>query len=765
MHQIGVGALGPVFRTYEPERDRLVAVKAFRLDITPEQAHALAAEMNRAAEAGLFHPSIVEPIAAGVEGSSAYCAEEYVAAESLDVAMREYAPASVDTVLPFITQLAGAIDFARAAGIGHGALHPRDIFITPEEARATGFGVVEALERVGARAPVRRPYSPPERIAGESWSTPADVFSLAAITYELLTGRRPAGLGPEIGPLTAGTPNGWMDALHAVLARAMAEHPADRFQNALSLAAALEAAARGQATGVAPPLASAAPGSLAFDGLPEPHAKLELEPDTAPELDAPARTGPDDDYAYARQEAERAEDDDPAPDTYLRQDSDVLDEDEAGFERSAILAGGAAAAAGPFGDVEPSYRDIEVEETEGTDEQDVLLEREADEAHHRLTLDEMSEPVRGSDLQFAEQTEIEAEADADAFILDVAGEASRPEHRRFDDFAPSDRVAHPRGADTTIRGGRAEEAHGHAVASERMYPPPRRYQASSEREPTGGRGLWPIALLLLVAVLAGLGGGYALWGRSVPAGEVADTAGAGTTGDAVQSSATPAPGSASSAAAAPASTPAPVGAPETAAPPEGGTAAPESPATPAPPVRAAAPPAATTGRLVVRSTPSGAGVSINGNWRGRTPLTLERLPFGRQNVRVVQPGYAPVNQTVTLTAGNPEEALTLRLQPQKPAAARPAAPAARTAQPPAAASQGSPAQAFSGSIYVDSRPRGATVFINGKPMGVTPLRVPEMRIGSHVVRLELADHRTWSSTARVTAGAEVRVTGSLEPMQ
>jgi hypothetical protein len=136
-------------------------------------------------------------------------------------------------------------------------------------------------------------------------------------------------------------------------------------------------------------------------------------------------------------------------------------------------------------------------------------------------------------------------------------------------------------------------------------------------------------------------------------------------------------------------------------------------------------------------------------------------------VRVVQPGYAPVNQTVTLSAGNPEEALTLRLQPQKPAAAKPAAPApaARTAKPPAAAPQGSPAQAFSGSIYVDSRPRGATVFINGKPIGVTPLRVPEMRIGSHVVRLELADHRTWSSTARVTAGAEVRVTGSLEPMQ
>jgi hypothetical protein len=90
LHQIGVGALGPVFRTYEPTRDRLVAVKVFRLDITPEQAQALAAELARAAEAGLFHPSIVEPLAAGVEGTVAYRAEEYVAAESLDVAMRPH---------------------------------------------------------------------------------------------------------------------------------------------------------------------------------------------------------------------------------------------------------------------------------------------------------------------------------------------------------------------------------------------------------------------------------------------------------------------------------------------------------------------------------------------------------------------------------------------------------------------------------------------------------------------------------------------------
>ena len=267
LHQIGVGALGPVFRTYEPNRDRLVAVKVFRLDVTPEQAAALAEELGRAANAGLFHSSIVEPVAAGVEGTVAYRAEEYVAAESLDVAMRHYAPATIDKALPFITQLASAIDFAREAGVGHGALHPRDIFVTPDEARATGFGVVDALERVGQRAPVRRPYSPPERIAGQPWNTTADVFSLAAIAFELLTGRRPSGLGENMGSLSGATLGDHADEIRAVLARGMNEKPAERYATARAFSAALAKAAAVEETTASPADRTivAAPAAVAAD--------------------------------------------------------------------------------------------------------------------------------------------------------------------------------------------------------------------------------------------------------------------------------------------------------------------------------------------------------------------------------------------------------------------------------------------------------------------------------------------------------------------
>jgi hypothetical protein len=152
-------------------------------------------------------------------------------------------------------------------------------------------------------------------------------------------------------------------------------------------------------------------------------------------------------------------------------------------------------------------------------------------------------------------------------------------------------------------------------------------------------------------------------------------------------------------------------------------------------------------------------VTVNGQWRGRTPLVLERLQYSKYDVRVVQPGYAPARQAVTLSAAQPDQTLSLRLQQ----AARAAGPGAKPTPSEPSAEPGS--QGYTGSVFVDSRPRGASVFIDGKLVGTTPLSVPEVRIGTRVVRLELPDHRIWSSTARVAAGQQSRVTGSLERIQ
>jgi serine/threonine-protein kinase len=190
LHQIGAGVLGPVFRTHDPEHERLVVVKAFTLDLTPEQASSLAAEFGRLAALEIDAPCVAAPLAAGIEELVPFVAVPYVPGESLDAAIRQYGPAPAGDAIRLIAHVADALDAAAHAGVHHGSLHPRDIIVTPGETHVTGLGVAQALERVGLHGPVRRPYVAPERESGDEWSAPADVYALAAIAYEVLTGRR-----------------------------------------------------------------------------------------------------------------------------------------------------------------------------------------------------------------------------------------------------------------------------------------------------------------------------------------------------------------------------------------------------------------------------------------------------------------------------------------------------------------------------------------------------------------------------------------------
>jgi PEGA domain len=162
---------------------------------------------------------------------------------------------------------------------------------------------------------------------------------------------------------------------------------------------------------------------------------------------------------------------------------------------------------------------------------------------------------------------------------------------------------------------------------------------------------------------------------------------------------------------------------------------------------------------------------LNGAWRGRTPLALDKLAFGNYVVRVVSPGYDVAQEKITLSSAVASGNISVRLQRQrtaaatKPALPREQAPPARSTTPSAAPSTPArPTSPLTGSVYVDSRPRGAKVFIDGKEIGNTPIQIPEVRIGSHVIRLQLADHRIWSNSVSVSAGKESRVSGSLEPI-
>ena len=619
-------------------------------------------------------------------------------------------------------------------------MHPRDIFVTPDEARASGFGVVEALERVGLRAPVRRPYTAPERIAGAGWSTPADVFSLAAIAFELLTGRRPSGTGADIGPLTGAIAPA-ADRLQAVLARAMAEDPADRFASGLALADALAAAGA---------LADAL-AAVAGAGAAPPTFADEAEA-VEPEVDPPADPGSSIRMIAIPVEAPVFAEE--APETRAATTPSL-------FVDVPVQPGSSATIAA---------RD-EPTETSRPEADDIAAERDEDEAHWALTRDEDAVVESGSviapDLEAAEYAPADVEAAADAVVFDAADLTLREAAAPADDFHPfgrAERLPAPRPIEfepdepaeeayepaapvAPPRFDRAESAPPQVI--EREIPRPQSHEAD-ERVPFehfGGasepprRSALPLALMLLVGLLVGFGGGYFARGRQT---------------------ATPAPAGAG--ASAPSATVEPVGPPA----PTGNQAGNRPAAAPTAAPRAATPPApvaeARSGTLIVRSAPSGAGVTLNGKWSGRTPLTSRALAFGDYTVRVTLPGYQSKPEQVTLSADAASRTLSVQLQKEAP---RPATPAAAPLPAPAASSR--PAAEISGAtvggLEIDSRPTGARVFVDDRAVGTTPVRLPEVTPGSHAIRMELPEHRVWTETVQVTRGKTTRVAGSLEPIR
>lgn len=243
LHQVGVGVLGPVFRAYNPSDDRPFSVKELQIDATPEQARLLVDALERLVDAQGFHPAVVMPVAVGIEEGTPFLVQEYIAAPSLDVAARRGAGEESQRTLALLDALAEGLDAAHGRGLLHGALHPRDLYVDGDQPRVTGFGVVPALEEAGLRAPLRRPYTAPEIVAGRPRGPEADRFAFAALAYELIVGRRLAGAGAQIGaelPLAVGEADA--EALRAVFAAALAAAPERRPRGAVRFMTGLRAA-------------------------------------------------------------------------------------------------------------------------------------------------------------------------------------------------------------------------------------------------------------------------------------------------------------------------------------------------------------------------------------------------------------------------------------------------------------------------------------------------------------------------------------------
>jgi hypothetical protein len=237
--------------------------------------------------------------------------------------------------------------------------------------------------------------------------------------------------------------------------------------------------------------------------------------------------------------------------------------------------------------------------------------------------------------------------------------------------------------------------------------------------------LWPVAAALMVGMALGFGGGYTVGGRHVAL--------------------SPAPA---------------VAAPRAITPP--GREWTEGAVTDNSPRGEAAQPgpdatvnASKAGRLLVRSTPAGARVFVDGREQGRTPATVLDLAKGAHRLHVVHAGYAAEDRRIVVTAARSTQSVTFELK-------RPAAIAPAAAKTPAASGPPTPGTLTGAALSVDSRPGGARVFIDGKLVGTTPVSVPQVGAGAHAIRLERDGYHRWSSSIRIVAGEPNRVTASLD---
>ena len=206
----------------------------------------------------------------GTERGTAFLVLEYISGDALDVYLRHSPPLSLGDVHRLLTAVARVIDAAWERSVSHGALHPRDIFVGPTigQVTITGFGVTQALETVGAKTPVRLPYSAPERTAGGEWDRRADIYALAAIARDI-TGRL----------AESEVPAAWTKAID----KAMAEDPEARFHSASEFVEALSVVP------AAKPVVSAMTPPVRMPAVAEPRPALDRmrEEPAAPVLDRP----------------------------------------------------------------------------------------------------------------------------------------------------------------------------------------------------------------------------------------------------------------------------------------------------------------------------------------------------------------------------------------------------------------------------------------------------------------------------------------------
>ena len=253
LDRLGEGGLGEVFRARDTKVGRTVALKLLPRSFLDKPARRERFLADAGAAAALSHPNIATLFEVGEHEGRGYLAYEFVSGETLrqQVGGR---PMNPRTALEIGVQLADALGEVHARGVLHGDLRPENVVITTKgsakllETGMAGWtrgGASRAQAAAGhADAATVRAYMPPEQFAGGQPDARGEVFALAVIVYEMLTGRPPSG--PHATAAAARGGASLQDLprdIDAILARGLARDPASRMQSAVSFGAELRSVA------------------------------------------------------------------------------------------------------------------------------------------------------------------------------------------------------------------------------------------------------------------------------------------------------------------------------------------------------------------------------------------------------------------------------------------------------------------------------------------------------------------------------------------
>lgn len=256
--RLGEGAFALVHRGTQSSIGRSVAIKQIRQNLADQPEFIRQFEFEAQLIARLEHPNIVPLYDFWREPGSAYLVMRYLDGGTLGGKILDDA-APLDDVVRWVSQVAAALDEAHRSGVIHRDVKPANILLDHSgNAYLSDFGIaVEEAERVDPAAWLSNgspAYAPPEQLLREPVGATADVFALAVTVYEALAGRLPfpgetsvaslldRQLNEPIPLIRVSNPE-VPSAVDAVVQRATAKDPNDRYESAGQFAVALAAAA------------------------------------------------------------------------------------------------------------------------------------------------------------------------------------------------------------------------------------------------------------------------------------------------------------------------------------------------------------------------------------------------------------------------------------------------------------------------------------------------------------------------------------------